>query len=118
MNIKEFAKTVKTGVEKEVDLQKLHYQISCKKREIEALFADLGRTAADAMAQGGDLYEALKAPLAAVTDAQTELAALERELSRLLGRKCCPSCGTWLEKDERFCHRCGKKLPQDEKADA
>ncbi len=118
MDIREFAKSVKTGVEKEVDLQKLRYQISCKKREIEALFADAGRTAAGAVAEGGDLYEALKAPLAAVSDAQSELAALEKELSRLLGRKCCPACGTWLEKDERFCHSCGKKMPQDEKEDA
>ncbi len=48
-----------------------------------------------------------------IGEIQEELRALRDEMAQKKGKDCCPECGEFIEKNAKFCHHCGAKLPDE-----
>lgn len=110
------SKGVSTATEKAqqtVEVTRLHAQISGKRKEIEAIHAEIGAAVFDAYRQK-DLSLAESKVIPACEEilvVQGEIEALEERIMQLRNEKECV-CGRKVPYDTRFCPSCGHPFPE------
>ena len=105
--------TVK-GAEKLGGQAKLKYQIMTQKKELEKLYASIGKMNYEAFKAGTDNSENLTEAYAKVENLLAAIAALEADAAKAANCKICPECGEKLSKETIFCHKCGTQQEIDE----
>lgn len=102
-------------VEQTVEVTRLQARIAAKEREMEKLFARIGRAVYRSYGDGG--VDAAEKETLACCD---ELRQLEDEIARLRERingirleKSCGSCGKVVPREARYCPACGREFPEE-----
>ena len=113
---KEFSKTVTSaaegtvkGAEKLTDMAKLKYKISSLNTKLTDAYTEIGKLRYSE--KNGDTvdYEAYSALFEKVDEYNMQITEAETELYDLMCFATCPSCGTRMKKDCRYCPKCGEK---------
>ena len=113
---KEFSKTVSSaaestvnGAEKLTDMAKLKYKISSLNTKLTDAYTEIGKlrySEKNGAQVSDDTYSEL---FDKVDDLNLQIAESETELYDLMCFVSCPTCGTRMKKDCRYCPKCGEK---------
>lgn len=93
---------------KEADLQN---QISAKREQLSGLYAHLGKKYYSYHRH--DAEQEFQTDVETINAGENELARLENQLKKLQEGLICPGCGAELNRDDRFCPACGRKVSQN-----
>lgn len=87
---------------------KLKNELKAEENEMLKAFAEIGKKfyEANSANPSGDYVELINA----VTEKKTKVEALKEKLSVLEDKTFCPECNAELEKNAKFCAKCGAKI--------
>ena len=90
---------------------KIKFKIGDLKSQISELYEEIGKKVYEKHVREEDINikEDLEEQCTKIDVLSDEIEALLKESLELRDRKQCPNCYTELDKDEKFCHNCGKK---------
>ncbi len=104
------AENLKETLSSAVDSAKLQYRITSQRKQLNALYASLGRMCVE----GQDEMEAEMANLLPRIKKKEELlAGLEDQLRIVCGKVICPDCGRFMSEKYVFCPWCGRATGAD-----
>ena len=113
---KEFSRTVTSaaegtvkGAEKLTDIAKLKYKISSLNTKLTDTFTEIGKLRYAEKNGDKTSCEAYTELFDKVDELNAQIAEAETELYDLMCFVTCPSCGTRMKKDCRYCPKCGEK---------
>ena len=98
---------------KEAELQE---RIAAKREQLSGLYSHLGKKYYESHRH--DMEQEFQADVENISAGENELARLENRLKKLREGLICPSCGSELDKDDRFCPSCGRKIFRNSSEDA
>lgn len=108
---KTFGKVANVTVQKSKEvtqLAKLNTKLAGINRELDEMFASLGRAVYQARKDQPDSpYAQL---FARIADKQAQAQALQGQLNEIRDVKVCTQCGTANPKESQFCSKCGASL--------
>ena len=113
---KEFSKTVSSaaestakGAEKLTDMAKLKYKISSLNTKLTDTYTEIGKLRYSE--KNGDVVstETYTELFDKVDELNLQIAESETELYDLMCFVSCPTCGTRMKKDCRYCPKCGER---------
>ena len=91
-----------------VDLTKIGVKIDKEEKNIEQLYANLGRVFYQVNKEAPEvMYEDL---FRTIAGAKKQLAYLKQEVDTVRGLKRCVSCGSELQATDLFCSVCGQSV--------
>ena len=108
-NLKEFLGETGKAAEDALMVQKIKFNISSKKSELNKLFAKLGVMAYKNAVDGAENADAAEEIISQITDKKQEISELEQKLALYKGYDTC-SCGSVNKNGAKYCNSCGKEL--------
>ncbi len=115
------AENIRETVSAAVDAAKLQYRITGKRKELNSLYASLGRIMYDKLPDneeggiGRDTAEGIRLRIEAKEEI---LGGLEKQLRIVSGKVICPNCGRFMSDKYLFCPWCGRHTGVSENAEA
>ena len=112
------AENLKDTVETAVDTAKLQYRIIAQRKELNAMYATLGRnlySGANTRINADEEMESeeINRLCERITAKDEILRGLERQLRIVVGKVICPKCGRFMSDRFGFCPYCGRPMKSD-----
>lgn len=98
------------------EILQLRSQLSSEKSRVNDLYAIIGKAYFESNQEV--VEEKFKGLHTDISNALTNIAALEEKIRRLDGNKACPACGAVLDRSAVYCSRCGTSVMQEETPEA
>lgn len=92
-----------------VEVNRIKMQINMKEKELETIFAKIGRAVFKAHQEGINDYDQISAFYQEVTDLQNEMNQLNVQINQVKSIRQC-TCGNIESIDNKFCSQCGAKF--------
>lgn len=115
---KKASETYKTAAEKTNKIAsetKLKLKINDNKSKINELYTDIGRKVYQKYVLDGnlDIKEYVQEELEKIKNLTNEIEEFEKQILELSDMKQCVNCKNKIEKDAKFCPKCGKEQPKE-----
>ena len=98
-----------------MDAAKLQYRITAKRKELNALYAALGRMVCDNQQDDKEAVDGIRLRIEAKEEL---LGGLEKQLRIVSGKVICPRCGRFMSDKYSFCPWCGRHTGVTEEDEA
>lgn len=105
---KKGVKSVSDGSQKFTDKMKLKKQVTDLENEIKQIYSTIGKIYIEN--NKDNVPENISALAESLKAKNAELAQVKEELDALNDKPVCPTCGAVLQKEQRFCDKCGTKV--------
>ncbi|MCD8187545.1 MAG: zinc ribbon domain-containing protein [Ruminococcus sp.] len=110
--VKKGSKSVKTaynsakdGTKKMVDKEKIKKEIKQAESEINSIYAEIGKKYFEANSDNDKAEYA--SDISGIKEKLAKIDSLKNEMAAMDERCVCPKCGADIEKDSKFCAKCG-----------
>ena len=109
------AENIRETVVNAVDCAKLHYRIVANRKELNALYAQLGKNLlSGAGKENGANEEEINRICARINAKEEILTGLTDQYRIVCGKVICPDCGKFMSEKYTYCPYCGKKVSDAE----
>lgn len=105
------AENIRETVVNAVDCAKLHYRIVANRKELNALYAQLGKNLlSGAGKENAANEEEINRICARISSKEEILNGLTDQYRIVCGKVICPDCGKFMSEKYTYCPYCGKKV--------
>lgn len=111
------SENIKETLSAAIDAAKLQYRITSMRKELNALYATIGRAAYNGMQESEETLKGIRLRIEAKEEL---LSGLEKQLRIVSGKVICPGCGRFMSDKYSFCPWCGRHtgISEDEETEA
>jgi len=92
-----------------VEITKLNMSINAEEEKIRKLYTEIGKQLYEDYTDGKAVSEELLRKCAKIDEIFENIAEMKDKILELRNVKACPNCGTILDIEMEYCHKCGKK---------
>jgi len=92
-----------------VEITKLNMSINAEEEKIRKLYTEIGKQLYEDYTDGKAVSEELLRKCVKIDDIFENIADMKDKILELRNVKACPNCGTILDIEMEYCHKCGKK---------
>ena len=110
------ANTVGKKTDEFVTVQKIRSRKNNLEEQVEVSCRKMGEMIFQQYADGEKLPEELARICQEIEKKKQEIADCREQIALVKGGKLCPSCGSLIPKESRFCMNCGASFPEPEEA--
>ena len=97
-----------------VEISKLTLNVATLEDSKKDLFKGIGQTIFDQFEAGSEFTEVVKEECAKVKETDEKINVIKEKIMELKNINKCLSCGTNMKIEDKFCSKCGAKLPEIE----
>lgn len=109
---KKVSDTAKAAAKKSGDLvevTRLNMSIGAEEEKIKKVYSEMGKLLYEAYAGGNPMPDEVRESCEKIDEMKKTIEEMKQKILELRNVKACPRCGTELEMEMTFCHKCGKK---------
>lgn len=92
-----------------VEITKLNMSINAEEEKIRKLYTEIGKQLYEDYTDGKAVSEELLRKCVKIDEIFENIADMKDKILELRNVKACPNCGTILDIEMEYCHKCGKK---------
>ena len=92
-----------------VEITKLNMCINAEEEKIRKLYTEIGKQLYEDYTDGKAVSEELLRKCVKIDEIFENIAEMKDKILELRNVKACPNCGTILDIEMEYCHKCGKK---------
>ena len=92
-----------------VEITKLNMCINAEEEKIRKLYTEIGKQLYEDYTDGKAVSEELLRKCVKIDEIFENIADMKDKILELRNVKACPNCGTILDIEMEYCHKCGKK---------
>ena len=92
-----------------VEITKLNMSINAEEEKIRKLYTEIGKQLYEDYTDGKAVSEELLRKCVKIDEIFENIAEMKDKILELRNVKACPNCGTILDIEMEYCHKCGKK---------
>jgi len=114
---KKVSDTAKAAAKKSgsvIEVTRLNLNIGSEEEKIRRIYADIGRQLYEDYTEGKIISEKLLEDCEKIDKIVKNINEMREKILELKNAKACPNCGTELEINMEYCHKCGKKQEKPE----
>ena len=100
------AAKISSGV---VEVTKLNMNISAEEEKIRKLYTEMGRQLYEEYSEGRNIEGKLLEKCMKIDEIIANIDEMRGKILEIKNVKACPNCGTVLDMDMEYCHKCGRK---------
>jgi hypothetical protein len=100
------AAKISSGV---VEVTRLNMNISAEEEKIRKLYAEMGRQLYEEYSEGRNIEGRLLEKCMKIDEIIANIDEMREKILEIKNVKACPNCGTVLDMDMEYCHKCGRK---------
>jgi len=95
-----------------VEVTRLNMSINAEEEKIKKLYTEIGKQLYEDYTEGKTVSEKLQEKCAEIDGIISNIEVMKERILELKKTKACPNCGTVLEIEMEYCHKCGMKQPK------
>ena len=99
-----------------VEVTRLNMSINAEEEKIRKIYQDMGRQLYEDYTEGKSVEDKLLENCVKIDGIMANIDEMREKILELRNIKACPNCGTELDIDMEYCHKCGRKQDQAETA--
>lgn len=92
-----------------VEVTRLNMSINAEEEKIKKIYTEIGKQLYEDYSEGKTISEKLREKCAEIDEILANIEEMKERILELKKSKACPGCGTVLEIEMEYCHKCGKK---------
>ncbi len=92
-----------------VEVTRLNININAEEEKIKKIYAEIGKQLYEDHTEGKEVSEKLLEKCIRIDEIISSIDEMKDKILELKNVKACPDCGTVLEIEMEYCHKCGRK---------